>query len=177
MSAVKRVKSLLACVEKRAAQAELSSSRPVRGSGLGDSVHKTEVVSKVASKSTCARKENVIVKATGKAVEKALLVALFLQGMSDVNVRVCTGTTSAVDDIIVMENQLDDDAGQAKRAPAADSSATERNIDTSSSAACAVDDAQHGGRQEAKNPCLDDELTASRIRMVSMVEVAVSLAH
>ena len=40
-------------------------------------------------------------KATGRAIERALQVALFFQQQSDCRVRISTGTADAIDDIIV----------------------------------------------------------------------------
>jgi len=52
-------------------------------------------------------KEEVLVKATGKAIEKALRVALFFQGQEDCVVRLRTGSVGAVDDVFVEEGDAD----------------------------------------------------------------------
>jgi ribonuclease P/MRP protein subunit POP7 len=52
-------------------------------------------------------KEEVLVKATGKAIEKALRVALFFQEQEDCLVRLRTGSVGAVDDILVQEGDAD----------------------------------------------------------------------
>lgn len=48
--------------------------------------------------------EEVLVKATGRAIEKALHVALFYQARPDCLVRLRTGCVGAVDDVVVDES-------------------------------------------------------------------------
>lgn len=52
--------------------------------------------------------EEVLVKATGKAIEKALQVALFFQGQDDCVVRLRTGSVSAIDDVVAKEGEGED---------------------------------------------------------------------
>ena len=49
--------------------------------------------------------EEVLVKATGKAIEKALQVALHFQGQDDCIVKLRTGSVGAVDDVIAKEDE------------------------------------------------------------------------
>jgi ribonuclease P/MRP protein subunit POP7 len=56
-------------------------------------------------------KEEVLVKATGKAIEKGLRVALFFQGQEDCLVRLRTGSVGAVDDVLVREGVVEGDGG------------------------------------------------------------------
>lgn len=51
------------------------------------------------------KQEEVMMKATGRAIEKALQLALFFMGQEDCRVVVRTGTVGAVDDIVVMEKE------------------------------------------------------------------------
>lgn len=63
-------------------------------------------------------KEEVLVKATGKAIEKALRVALFFQEQEDCLVRLRTGSVGAVDDILVQEGDADGDGeGEGEDVP------------------------------------------------------------
>jgi ribonuclease P/MRP protein subunit POP7 len=55
-----------------------------------------------------ARKEEVLLKATGKAIEKALALAVWFQGQDDVEVVVRTSSVGAVDDIIVLNGEEED---------------------------------------------------------------------
>lgn len=49
------------------------------------------------------REEEVIMKATGKAIEKLLGLVIHFQGKEDVKVVVRTGSVGAVDDIVMKE--------------------------------------------------------------------------
>jgi ribonuclease P/MRP protein subunit POP7 len=51
------------------------------------------------------KREEVVVKGTGKAVEKVLRVGLFFHGQEDVVVRLRTGSVGAVDDVCVKEGE------------------------------------------------------------------------
>ena len=59
--------------------------------------------------------EEVVLKATNRAIEKVLGLALYFQGQDDCKVRLKTGTVSVVDDIIVSDDATsskeDDEAG------------------------------------------------------------------
>ncbi len=50
----------------------------------------------------------MFVKATGKAIEKALQVALYFQGQEDCLVRLRTGSVDDVDDVIAKEGEEED---------------------------------------------------------------------
>ncbi len=56
------------------------------------------------------REEEVLVKGTGRAVAKALRVALHFQGEADCLVRLRTGSVGAVDDVVVRAGREDADA-------------------------------------------------------------------
>ena len=96
-SVVKRVRKLLGLIDKRAAGKKGSNDdkasnqkRPIGNAtdGNGRSNHK---------------KEEVLLKGTGKAVENVLALGLFFMRQDDVKVRVGTGTVSVVDDIVETE--------------------------------------------------------------------------
>jgi ribonuclease P/MRP protein subunit POP7 len=55
------------------------------------------------------RNEEVTLKATGKAVEKLLSVAMWFQGQDDVKVVLKTGSVGAVDDVVSMKEDGDED--------------------------------------------------------------------
>lgn len=86
MSAVKRVKSLLEHVDKRAMQSTLAQQR--KKSNARSDLEKEE----------CP--ECVYIKSTGKAIDKALSIMLHLQGQNEYNVRIKTSTVDAIDDLI-----------------------------------------------------------------------------
>lgn len=159
MSAVKRVQKLLLQAEKRAtANINLEDTRKNEKQIL-------EELSKVSEK-----REEVFVKATGRAIEKALNVAKWFEEKgTEYTVRVNTGSVVVVDDIVEdeemkakeeqkrqrQEEQTPTDQGDAAK-PESKSAAKKRKRQ----AAAAEDDA---------------ELPESRTRWIKMVEVAVSL--
>jgi len=51
------------------------------------------------------RKEEVLLKGTGKAIQKVLQVALYFQEQEDCMVRIRTGSVGAVDDIETAEGE------------------------------------------------------------------------
>lgn len=160
MSAVKRVQKLLLQAEKRAtANINLEDTRKNEKQIL-------EELSKVSEK-----REEVFVKATGRAIEKALNVAKWFEEKgTEYTVRVTTGSVVVVDDIVEdeemkakeeqkrqrQEEQTPTDQGDAASKPESKSAAKKRKCQT----AAAEDDA---------------ELPESRTRWIKMVEVAVSL--
>ena len=64
--------------------------------------------------------EEVVVKATGKAIERALQVAVWFQGQEDVLVRVRTGSVGAVDDVVLRgggeEGEVEVEESRVRRA-------------------------------------------------------------
>ncbi|KAI9745309.1 MAG: hypothetical protein M1818_001589 [Claussenomyces sp. TS43310] len=87
---IKRVRKFLHEVDKRA-------SGNIELLGPGSDRQKILSTGRGADK----RGEEVLVKGTGRAIEKVLQVALFFQGQDDCLVRLRTGSLGAIDDIIV----------------------------------------------------------------------------
>ncbi len=54
--------------------------------------------------STGKKPEEVVLKATSRAIQNVLGLALFFQGQDDCTVRLRTGTVGVVDDIVESEN-------------------------------------------------------------------------
>ena len=92
MSAFNHVKQVLKHVEKRETERDLSKARKNAKHGG---------TSKPYSAQNDDDTEPVFVKATGKAIDKALQLALFLQQQQDVVVKIKTGSASAIDDLVV----------------------------------------------------------------------------
>ena len=67
--------------------AQMSAARSQAGKGKGKGKPKPR------------DKEDVLLKGTGRAIERVLELGLFFQGQDDVGVEVRTGTVGAVDDI------------------------------------------------------------------------------
>jgi ribonuclease P/MRP protein subunit POP7 len=109
MSAVKRVKKFLGHVEKRATQSVNLVER-----GHGDGMRKlVEAGDKIAKD-----KEEVLVKASGKAITKALNVGeWFSNKEKDIlcHVEVRSGSTSVVDDVVEVKFEFEDDGDDAEK--------------------------------------------------------------
>ncbi|KAJ5667081.1 hypothetical protein N7507_002945 [Penicillium longicatenatum] len=160
MSAVKRVQKLLRQAEKRAtANINLEDTRKTEQQKLAE-------LAKAADK-----REEVFVKATGRAIEKALKVGKWFEEKdSEYGVRVTTGSVLAVDDIVEDEEKKELD--MQKKCQSKDESAPEKQDQETSKTA--------GKKKKRKAPAASDdaelpELPESRTRWVKMVEVAVSL--
>ena len=52
--------------------------------------------------------EEILLRATGKAIDKTMGLALFFSNQNDTTVRIGTGTVSVVDDIVEKEEQAED---------------------------------------------------------------------
>jgi ribonuclease P/MRP protein subunit POP7 len=59
--------------------------------------------------------EEVVLKATGKAIERLLGVALFFQGEEGMKVEVRTGSVGAVDDVVEKQNGAETGESQVRR--------------------------------------------------------------
>ncbi|KAL1637384.1 hypothetical protein SLS56_000522 [Neofusicoccum ribis] len=104
MATVKRVRKLLHEIDKRATQSALSQKQKQRGDPI--------VVAAHASVDKSDAPEEVVVKATGKAIEKAMSLALFFQQQEDCRITLRTGTVDAIDDIVeqpLAKRQMADD--------------------------------------------------------------------
>ena len=133
VSTVKRVRKLLTLIDKRAmGKINLMDAHSSDRQRLGKLLEKT-------APSRGKELEEVTLKATNRAIEKVLGLALFFQGQDDCRVQLRTGTVGVVDDIELSDLQGDcDEASHAK------------------------------GDQE-------EEFPESRIRKVTVVEVAIAL--
>ncbi|GFF45502.1 hypothetical protein IFM46972_07809, partial [Aspergillus udagawae] len=180
MSAVKRVQKLLRQAEKRATAAvNLSSSKRTDRQKLAEVARGQEQLSK----------EEVFVKATGRAIEKALSVGRWFEERgNEYAVRVKTGSVLVVDDIeedeeakrkaveeaerVLLQEQAqekkDGEKDDGQRAP-------DQSVDTP---AQPVSKSETKKRKRAANALASasgEELPETRTRWVNMVEIAVTL--
>ena len=144
MSAFKHVKQLLKHIEKRDTERDLSQARRKAKRGSASKTFSTQPEDGT---------EPVFVKATGKAIDKALQLALFLQQQQDLHVKIKTGSVDAIDDLV----QKPAARGNTSVLPDADDMDVEGDP--------VPKDAQ---------PDLD-ELPEARIRHASMLEIEVLL--
>jgi ribonuclease P/MRP protein subunit POP7 len=112
MSAIKRVQKLLLQAEKRSAQSasdQVSSSQPKYSASSNNNDEITDI-EKVASIMAADKydRDEVILKATGKAIAKALSLGLWFEEKVEYAVRIETGTVGAIDDILPPEEDGDE---------------------------------------------------------------------
>ncbi|KAL9054973.1 MAG: hypothetical protein Q9162_003828 [Coniocarpon cinnabarinum] len=103
-SAVKRIEKLLRPIEQRHNQTELSRQKKLKG-------RRGQYLPPPSP--TDIGVEEVVVKATGKAIDNAMQVALFLQSKNDLAIKIRTGSATSIDDITPNEEQENvDDADE-----------------------------------------------------------------
>ena len=71
--------------------------------GKGSDKQKLRKLGERHNTSTGKEPEEVVLKATGRAIQNVLGLALFFQGQDDCRVRLRTGTVDVVDDIVESE--------------------------------------------------------------------------
>lgn len=161
MSAVKRVQKLLRHAEKRAtANVKLDDTRTTERQKLSELAKASE------------NREDVFVKATGKAIEKALNVGKwFEEKEAEYAVRVSTGSVLVVDDVVEDEEKKERELKKQKE----QGQEIDGKEDSVSGEVKGANDDKKKRKREAPVVSQDEELPESRTRWVKMVEVAVSL--
>lgn len=173
MSAVKRVQKLLRQAEKRAtANISLEDTRTTERQKLAHLAQVSEL------------REEVFVKATGRAIEKALNVGKwFEEKETEYAVRVSTGSVLVVDDVVEDEEKKQREIQKQQRlenrkqdgSEGSNSEQQNARTDSGPSQEPTADNATK--KKKRKNPPLadDGELPESRTRWIKTVEVAVTL--
>ncbi|KAJ5492580.1 hypothetical protein N7539_001326 [Penicillium diatomitis] len=179
MSAVKRVQKLLRQAEKRA------TSKIGLDDGRKSEQQKLAELAKVTEK-----REEVFVKATGRAIEKALNVGKwFEEKEAEYIVRTKTGSVLVVDDIVEDEEKKERELrreqqqhretemkSQNAEQPASLDQGAGRPEESGGEAKSSLKPAKkRKGKRSASAISEDAELPESRTRWIKMVEVAVSL--
>jgi len=177
MSAVKRVQKLLVQVEKRDAQAATAQVERDKGRGKrkrDDAADIEQVASLVAQKKLNMDKEagstpgEVVLKATGKAIEKALSLGLWFQQRDEYAVTIRTSSVGAIDDIIAKDGS-DDEATAAE--PVADDSLTDTFTEDRGQK---VNEEGSSLNREPPEELPEQAVPESRIRFASVIEIYVS---
>ncbi|OJD26118.1 hypothetical protein ACJ73_02505 [Blastomyces percursus] len=179
MSAAKRVQKLLRQTERRATSKI----------DLSDKFSEKQKLSQLAESTEDLKKEEVFIKATGRAIEKAMSVGKWFAGKEEYAIRVNTGAVMVVDDIVEDEKlkrkQEKEQEEENNAVPDAPKEAP-RELDAN---AQPTDVANHTAgplpkskpatkkRKRPRNEAVDSngELLESRTRWVNMVEIAVTL--
>ena len=149
---IKRVRHLLSKAEDRDTQSLISRKTPLNAKRVEAAITGGQEEKK-------RNREEIYVKATGRAIDRALQVALFFQQQSDCRVRISTGTADAIDDIIVKprKNRVDLPNDEEDRD---------------------VHENKNGRKPGQKRKRADEkemELPEARIRHTNVIEVAISL--
>jgi ribonuclease P/MRP protein subunit POP7 len=161
---VKRIRKLLSEISNRAAQSSSALSK-LKPRGRLDP---KDVERAIASESGAGKGkeggvggEEVFVKGTGRAIERALAIGVRFQREADCRVRVELGSVRAIDDIEAeadVEGEEDDGGGEA---------AERMDVDGG--------DEQQKKRKKKKRALRDEDIPETRIRSMSAVTVAISL--
>ncbi|PLB45733.1 hypothetical protein P170DRAFT_466966 [Aspergillus steynii IBT 23096] len=168
MSAVKRVQKLLRQAEKRAtASVDLSDRKARDRQRLGDIARSGEQLCR----------EEVFVKATGRAMEKALSVGRWFEERADeYSVRVKTGSVLVVDDVVEDEEarkEVEEGAVVKEQEQGEEKGAGDEEGTAKSRSKTAAKKRKRAANAAAKLG--EEELPETRTRWVNMVEVAVAL--
>ncbi|KAL8762565.1 MAG: hypothetical protein Q9184_001473 [Pyrenodesmia sp. 2 TL-2023] len=157
ISAVKRVRKLLSLIQQRTTQ----SSKNELVNGKGSDREKLRAIERSIDKERKksekgAGREEVVLKATNRAIEKALGLGVYFQGQGDVEVRLRTGTVGAVDDIEEGEGPPRRGKGKGKRKRGGNG---------------------NGGvnEQVREAEAEEEDLPETQIRKVSVLEVTITL--
>lgn len=111
ISVVKRVRKLLKEIDKR------SMGKIDLINGKGSDKQKLKQIGQQTAPTAGKEAEEVVLKATNRAIEKVLGIALYFQGQDDCRVRLRTGSLGVVDDIIDAPVDIQcDDGGDGKEA-------------------------------------------------------------
>ncbi|KAL9617914.1 MAG: hypothetical protein Q9160_007341 [Pyrenula sp. 1 TL-2023] len=195
MATVKRVRKLLHQVEKRATS-KIKIPDPKQQSAKKGDKEFLEAVELAAKE---ARKEAVYVKASGRAVEKALKVGEWLKEKDgSVDVKVGTGSAIVVDDLVEVEPESSDSNLKGESESGTTSMEVTANLEPKDEDSAAADTATtalpgpHGDessapdapnpetsnnpRRKRKREMYDlDTMPEARTRWIKTVEVAISL--
>jgi ribonuclease P/MRP protein subunit POP7 len=199
VSALKRVRSLLGHVDKRGMQAALAASgrgrgrgrgRGGMGPGTGNRGARNQANGRGGATQNEAEREPVVVKATGKAVEKAMGLAVAMMAEKGWRVRVRTGSVAAIDDVVVgdveEEEEIEKEQKQGEEGVAKiNEGSTKAAEDEGGPEAMDVDVEADGeaeqkdGVQDQEEPEAesDEELLETRIRYTGMLEIEVTLRN
>lgn len=168
MSAVKRVQKLLKLVDKRETQAATAHVQNTKKRKYGSSGDDMGDIGRIAAilaenKTKDEGKEGIVLKATGKAIEKALNLALWFQQREEYRVTIKTSSVGAIDDIVprecadVRNGQMQEKEKGTAGPAGPDVGSTEGGLSTN---------------EEDNEP--HDIPPESRIRYASVIEVMVS---
>lgn len=215
LSAVKRVEKLLHLADKRLVQSATTNAKNESGHrgkrkhgdrdellGIAEEVEGLKGGKRrkagLNGADDAGKREEVVMKGTGKAIHRVLELALwFQQREEEYTVRLRTGSVGAIDDVSLEENEakdgehgLGEEAGRDAEAGAevgdamevdGEDEALRQRQEAPTDALGQVDEGQQGGKPEKRKgkrgmeALAADEVPETRIRHTSVLEAAVSL--
>jgi ribonuclease P/MRP protein subunit POP7 len=164
---LKRIRRLLSEIAKRHQQSVSAShhpanrskqSKPLAANGrLNPADVEKDIVEgsrEEESSGTGIGDEEVFLKATGRAIERALAFGCHFQGEDDCRVRVEMGSVQAIDDLEVLRKRDDEEEGEG-----------------------GGEDGEDGGKKVGKKgkERLKDDIPETRVRSLSSITVAIGL--
>jgi len=111
--------------------------------------------------------EEVVLKATSRAIERVLNLALFFEGQGDCRVRIRTGSVGVVDDVVEVE--------ESKKGRKRKNGGGVNDQQAAENGGGGDGDGVEAGAEGIKMAEQEQELPETRVRKTSMVEVAISL--
>lgn len=172
IATVKRVRKALAVFKDQSKVSVASGGRQKRAFQRRlEQPGQNEAGPSTSTATTDDRTKYVTIKASGKAIEKALGLGLYFQGQKDTSVEIRTGTVQATDDIKADQSHLTfEDLMKAKER-------TERKARGSKGPggedAMDVDDGDDDAAEESDEFEEIDDVFPSRTRNISVIEVIV----
>ncbi|KAF2709655.1 hypothetical protein K504DRAFT_432453 [Pleomassaria siparia CBS 279.74] len=161
---VKRVRSLLDHIASRAQQSALSVSKTqLQANGRLDPRQVERSIAEAAGKRDAddGDREEVYLKASGKAIHRALEIGVYFQKEADCRVRVEIGSVRAIDDIELGEKEEEEE------------DADEMEVDGGEGAEDKAKEVKKSNRR--RRSMRDEDVPETRIRTLSVVTVAISL--
>ncbi|KAI9655849.1 MAG: hypothetical protein M1821_005284 [Bathelium mastoideum] len=180
ISAVKRVRGLLALADQRAAQSEQAQSR---GRGRQNRLGKGKVLEpedeRKGDRLRGEEAEEVVVKGTGRAIDTALRVAVWFLGHEEFKVVVRTGSVGTVDDVeagdVGRKRKGKGEKGGNVKEAGRKNKGEDEVMEHISGDEAGQEGQEEEEEEEGEAEDEADELPESRIRFTSMIEVGVSL--
>ncbi|PGH09884.1 hypothetical protein AJ79_05611 [Helicocarpus griseus UAMH5409] len=175
MSAAKRVQKLLKQAERRAS-AKID---------ISEKISEKQKLAKFAESTEELKKEEVFIKATGRAIEKAMSIGKWFEEKEDYAIRVNTGAVMVVDDIVEDEELRRKEEKKEKKEKkketgsdvSMDMQAGGVDVQTTDAGEQAQSKTTTKERKRRGKEAVDanGDLLESRTRWVNMVEIAVTL--
>ena len=156
---IKRIRKLLSEVERRERQSLHATGRQalLQANGRLDPKQVERTIAEATKEKREKGGEEVYVKATGKAIERALEIGVWFQKEGDCKVRVEIGSVKAIDDI-----KLGRKGGEEAEVASGDEGGVDANRDKSKA-------------KEKRKGVREEDVPETRIRSLSAVTVTIGL--